>query len=101
MKPSFTVTLSSIADYQPVEVVSQRVLKGKLEYLVKWSLIEDNRLTNTTDVLKNSRDGLCKDYFVWMREDEMRACCDQLLSNEVLRAQPEQRGRTKTEGGWA
>ncbi|XP_064403306.1 cullin-9-like isoform X2 [Halichondria panicea] len=92
MESNFSVTLSTNASYKPVEVFTQRVFKGSTEHLVKWCLSEDKRLTNTANSLKTSRDGLCQEYTVWMREEEMSACCPQLLSMEIVR--PSQ-GETK------
>ena len=76
----------------------QRVYRGRQEHFVKWAL-QDDRPTNTTDALKKSRDGLCKEYFVWMRVEEMKACCPQLLAMETRPRIAESARETQTASG--
>lgn len=92
MEQGFTVSLSSTTSYRPTETFTQRVLRGSIEHLVKWVHLDDK-----SDVTKAPLKGLCREYTVWMREEEMKACCPHLLATETTRPQ---QGETKdTEGG--
>ncbi len=92
MEEDFTVSLSSTSNYRAAETFTKRVYRGNTEHLVKWVHLDD--------IDKNtSLKGLCKEYTVWMREEEMAACCPTLLKTEVNHPP---RGETRnTEGMYA
>lgn len=86
MEGSVSVSLSATSNYQATETFTQRVYRGATEHLVKWCDCDKTTAHN----------GLCGNYTVWMREEEMMACCPHLLTKETT-----QRGGaadTHTEG---
>lgn len=72
-------TLGRNAVYKADEVVTKRKYKGQHdETLVKWVTITAAPASESTD--KAVRREEPKEYLVWMRNEEMKACCPHLVS---------------------
>ena len=77
-----SIILAPHAAYRATELVRQRKLKGEYdETLVKWVRQEPRSAKLTKDELKEL-ERTCKEYLIWMRRDEMEACCPHLLASE-------------------
>lgn len=97
---SFTISLAPNATYHAVDLVIHRQFKGQYaENLVKWALIE-TQADNTVDKEGKGKVSVRNEYQIWMRREEMEACCPHLLSLETVRAAPGTSGiQEKVEGG--
>lgn len=89
---------NNIADYYAKEVILHRklVLKGgEDEYFVKWV-----RLPAPTKQLLDDEDKVRErtrpEYLVWMKRDEVEACCPSLLSFPIIAHHREGEGKSDT-----
>ena len=74
-----TLPLGPNANYQVRDVVIHRKYKGQFdENLVKWTRVENKGKDGQEE--KDAEENACKYYLIWMRRDEMEACCPHLLS---------------------
>ena len=78
MQSPLCFTLGRNAAYKAGEVLTKRKYKGEHdETLVKWVSTGHASASESTD--KNGRHEEPKEYLVWMRNEEIRACCPQHL----------------------
>ena len=79
MQSPLCFTLGKNAVYRADEVLIKRKYKGQHEEtLVKWVSTAHASVNDSTD--KNGRHEEPKEYLVWMRNEEIRACCPHLVS---------------------
>lgn len=81
---SFTIALGPDATYCATELIQRRLYRGVThERLVKWTLLPRPSIREDADEKEGeerSEEGrLRESYNVWMRREEMEACCPRLL----------------------
>lgn len=77
-----SIILAPHASYRAKELVLHRRFKGKHdEALVKWVRQEPRSTKLSTDEIKEL-ERMCKEYLIWMRREEMEACCPHLLGSD-------------------
>ena len=80
-------TLGKNADYKACEALTKRKYKGQREEtLVKWVNTTPVSVSEPAD--KNGRRDEPKEYLLWMRDEEMRACCPHLVSTSCRDNRP-------------
>ena len=71
--------LGPAASYQAEDLVIKRKAPGREEEsLVKWSLVDPEGLSS--EEYDEYGEKMCRTYLVWMRNEEVEACCPNLLS---------------------
>lgn len=85
-EPSKVFTLGPAASYYAEDLLIKRKYKGKHdESLVKWALSNADGGAAGAEGGKDEYDDefgekMCKHYLMWMRDDEVAACCPNLVS---------------------
>lgn len=74
-------TLAPVADYAAEDLVIKRKYKAKHEEsLVKWVKTNSSGAGEKEDIDDEFSEKLCSSYLMWMRNEEVEACCPNLLS---------------------
>lgn len=82
MEPVAKLTIAPNASYLAEELLFQRKFKGLHdEYLVKWVLQEPPGELKEEEEKELERVG--REYCIWMRKDEVEACCPHLLPFKI------------------
>lgn len=75
------LTLAPYASYQAKDLASERKFKGQEEeWLVKWVLQPPEGSKKLTEEERRELENANKEYCIWMRRNEIKACCPHLLS---------------------
>ena len=79
-------------DYHAEDLVIKRIYKGKYEEsLVKWVQTNPAEGGDSEDLYDDEfSEKMCNDYVMWMRNEEVEACCPNLLSLQRAHAGVEQ-----------
>lgn len=84
-------TLAPVADYVAEDLVIKRKYKGKHEEsLVKWVKTNSSGAGEKEDIDDEFSEKICNNYLMWMRNEEVEACCPNLLSLQRAHAGAEQ-----------
>lgn len=86
-----TLTIGPNTSYRAQDLVSERRYKGKYEeWLVRWVLQPPPEKMSEEEEAAYER--ATKEYCMWMRLEEIEACCPQLASASVVPASPTVKG---------
>ena len=93
-------TLGPAANYQAEDLVIKRKYKGKYEEsLVKW--VQSDPTPAGEDYDDEFAEKMCSNYLMWMRNEEVEACCPNLLSLQRAHAGATQQQGASGDGGSA
>ena len=93
-------TLGPASNYQAEDLLIRRKHKSKYEEsLVKWALTNPPDVGDKEEYEDDFAEKMCRSYQMWMRNEEVEACCPNLLSLKRAHDTGGGGGGSATEGG--